>query len=408
MNPVVPVDVIRQHFPALQRHEHGAPVAYFDGPGGTQVPTMVIDAMTDYLLHHNANTHWHYPTSAETDDALLDARAVLGTFVGGDRDEIAFGNNMTTLTFHVARALARDWQAGDEIIVTELDHHANVAPWHAVARDFGLVLKWLPLDVESGALQLDRLPSLLTSRTRLLAIGAASNLLGQVTDVTSAARMARDAGALTFVDGVHYAPHFLPAVHQLECDLFACSAYKFHGPHVGVLWGRRDLLERLDVPRLAPAPDTAPERLETGTQNHEGIVGAAAAVRWLASLAGDGPELRAQLEATYRALHDRETRQFARLWQGLGDIDGVVRYGPPPGPRRTPTVAFTMRGRRPAEIAGELSRAACFVSDGDFYASTAVERLGRQPDGVVRIGIACYTSDAEVERVLSALAAIVP
>ena len=403
MNGVAPVDQVRAAFPALRRQHNGQPVAYFDGPGGTQVPQPVVDAMADYLLHHNANTHWSYPTSVETDALMQGAREVFAQFVGGHADEISFGNNMTTITFHVARALGRDWQAGDEIIVTELDHHGNIAPWQALARERGVVLKWLPLDLDTWQLRLDRLPELLTPRTKLLAIGAASNIIGTMSDVPVAARMARDAGALVFVDGVHYAPHVLPDVAALGCDFFACSAYKFCGPHIGVLWARRDLVERLDVPRLDPAPDTSPERLETGTQNHEGIVGGAAAVRWLASLRRGRGQLRSELALAYDEIHRREAALFAKLWDGLRSIDGVTTYGPAADTRRTATASFSVAGVDSEQVAVALARDGCFVSNGDFYASTVAKLIGKEREGVVRIGAACYTTADEIDRVIASV-----
>ncbi len=404
MTAVASTEQIRAAFPALQRMQAGQPVAYFDGPGGTQVPQVVADAMSDYLLHHNANTHWSYPTSAETDAMLLDAREVFAAFFGGDASEVSFGNNMTTITFHVARALGRDWKAGDEVIVTELDHHGNVAPWQAVAHERGIVLRWLPLDVATGQLRLDQLPGLINRRTRLVAIGAASNALGTVSDVRDVARMAHEGGALVYLDAVHYAPHFLPDVAALGCDLLACSAYKFYGPHVGVLWGRRALLDQLDLPRLAPAPNTAPESLETGTQNHEGIIGAAAAVRWLASLTPGGRAMRERLDATYRTLHQRQQSLVERLWQGLAAADGVALYGPPPEMRRTATVSFTMRTMPSQAAATALAARGSFVSHGDFYATTVVERLGLTASGLIRVGAACYTTEAEIDRLLEDVA----
>lgn len=401
---VLPVASIRAAFPALERVHGGMPVAYFDGPGGTQVPRAVVDAITDYLLNHNANTHWVYPSSIETDALLSAARQTYAAFFNGGADEVVFGNNMTTLTFHVARALGRGWQAGDEVIVTELDHHANLAPWQALAHERGVVLKMLPLDLETFRLRLDLLPELLTSRTKLLAIGAASNALGTISDVTAAAAVARASGALVFVDGVHYSPHVLPDVQSLGCDFFACSSYKFFGPHAGILWGRKELLEALDVPKLEPAPEAAPDRLETGTQNHEGIVGAAAAVQWLASLAGTEGSVRQRLDRTYRALHERETELFQRLWGGLGEVPGVVRFGPPPGTPRTATIAFTLAGMPSVAVAERLAERACFVSNGDFYATTVARRLGLEQDGLVRIGAACYTTADEIDRVVEAVA----
>ncbi len=393
---------IRRRFPALERREGPHPVAYFDGPGGTQVPAEVTAAMTDYLLRHNANTHWAYPTSRETDAILAGARAALADFTGGAPDEIAFGANMTTITFHLARALGREWKAGDEVVVTELDHHANVAPWEAVARERGVLLRTVRFDPSTGELDWADLERALGPRTRLLASGAASNALGTVTDVARAAALAHAAGALVFVDAVHYAPHRLLDVHALGADFAACSAYKFYGPHIGILWGRRHRIEALDVPKLRPAPDSAPERLETGTQNHEGIAGARAAVDFLASL-GPGGTRRERLAGFYAGEHRRAEALTERLWEGLGAVRGVTRYGPPPGRPRTSTVSFTMAGRPSGAVAAALAPLGLYVSNGDFYASTVVERLGLAEDGLVRVGLALYSTDEEVGRLLDAL-----
>jgi cysteine desulfurase family protein (TIGR01976 family) len=391
---------IRRHFPALERQHRGHPVAYFDGPGGTQVPTSVADAVREYLLHHNANTHWLYPTSEETDELIAASRQALADLLGANPAEIAFGANMTTLTFHLARALGRGWGAGDEIVITELDHHANVAAWRVLERERGVTIRSVPFVPASGQLDWSALERALSPRTRLLAIGAASNALGTVTDVTRACALARDAGALTFVDAVHYAPHVLVDVQAIGCDFLACSAYKFYGPHIGVLYGRRERLEALDVPKLAPAPDTAPERMETGTLNHEGIVGAGAAVDFLASLGGTGTR-RERLGRTFAALHRNGQELIARLWRGLETIPGVRLYGPRPGEPRTPTAGFTIEGRTTGEVATALAADSVFVSNGDFYAATVVERLGLAPDGLVRAGCACYTTSEEIDRLLA-------
>lgn len=401
---IASVDDIRSHFPALERRQAGEPVAYFDGPGGTQVPRSVADAMTDYLFHHNANTHWLYPTSEETDALLLEARGALADFLNAQPEEIAFGLNMTTLTFHLSRGLSREWREGDEIVVTELDHHANVAPWAAVAKERGLTLRVVRMDPREGRLDWADLEHKITGRTKLLAIGAASNAIGTINDVRSAIEMAHAVGARTFVDAVHYAPHELVDVHELGCDFLACSAYKFYGPHVGVLFGRRELLERVDVPKLVPAPDTAPERLETGTQNHEGIVGAGAAVEFLASLCSEPLSRRQRLVQTYERLRARGENLLARLWSGLSDVDGLTLYGPHPGSPRTPTLAFTLRGMSTNDVAVALAKGGLFVSNGDFYAATVVERLGQAADGVVRVGCSCYSSLEEVERLIHAVA----
>jgi cysteine desulfurase family protein (TIGR01976 family) len=390
---------IRARFPALSRRHADRAIAYFDGPGGTQVPQEVVDAVGDYLLHHNANTHWRYPTSEETDRLLARAREILADFLGASPAEMVFGANMTTLAFHLGRALGRGWGAGDEIVVTELDHHANLAPWQALARERGVTLRTVPVVPATGGLDWPGLERAFTPRTRLLAIGAASNALGTITDVSRACDLARAAGALSFVDAVHYAPHALVDVRAIGCDFLACSAYKFYGPHVGVLYGRRDRLEALDAPKLAPAPDSAPERLETGTLNHEGIVGAGAAVEFLASLARGGSR-RDRLARAYGVLHQRGQELVTRLWSGLEGVRGVRLYGPPPGRPRTPTVAFTVEGRTTDEVATALAAEGVFVSNGDFYATTVVERLGLSEHGLVRAGCACYTTADEIDRLV--------
>jgi cysteine desulfurase family protein (TIGR01976 family) len=397
------VESIRSRFPALQRRHAGLPVAYFDGPGGTQVPQSVVDAMSDYLLNHNANTHWAYPTSVETDEALAAARTAFADFLGGRPSEIAFGANMTTLTFHLGRALGRRWAPGDEIVVTELDHHANVDPWRQLARVRDFVVRTVRFRPDTGQLDMHDLAGALGPRTRLVAIGAASNALGTKSDVRRAAELAHAKGALAFVDAVHYAPHALVDVHALGADFLACSAYKFYGPHVGVLWGRQGLLEALDVPKLEPAPESAPDRLETGTQNHEGIVGAAAAVEFLASLS-PGPDRRSRLVASMGALHARGQELVERLWKGLQAIPGVTLYGPAPTEPRTPTVAFTVKGSTSEDVAKALVRRAVFLSNGDFYATTVVRRLGHEKDGLVRAGCACYTTPEEVDRLVDGVA----
>ena len=399
------VEEIRSHFPALDRTHLGLPVAYFDGPGGTQVPREVARAMTDYLFHHNANTHWAYPTSIETDAILESARETLADFLNATPQEIAFGQNMTTLTFHLARALGREWKRGDEIIVTELEHHANVAPWRALERDRGVTVRMARADEKAGTVDLDDLARLIGPRTRLIAIGAASNALGTVTDVARVCAMAREAGALSFVDAVHYAPHLLVDVRAFGCDFLACSAYKFYGPHVGILYGRRERIEALDVPRLEPAPDYAPERLETGTQSHESIAGAAAAVEFLSMLATGGTR-RTRLERAFASIHQRKRALFARLWEGLGAIDGVTRYGPAAQAARTPTAAFTVRGMDAEHVARALAERGVFVSHGDFYAATIVAKLGLADAGLVRAGCAIYTTPDEIDRLLEGVTAL--
>jgi cysteine desulfurase family protein (TIGR01976 family) len=398
------VNEIRSQFPALQRKHNGLPVAYFDGPGGTQVTCAVIDAMVDYLAHHNANTHWNYPTSEETDAIIASARETLADFVGGDPAEIIFGANATTLAFHLSRALGRIFTEGDEIVITELDHHANVGPWQALARERGCQLRVVHLDSATGTLDWDDFERSINGRTKLVAVGAASNALGTINDVTRATRLAHSVGALAFVDAVHYVPHHLADVRAIGCDFLSYSAYKCYGPHLGVLWCRRELAESLPFAKLLPAPDSAPDRAETGTQNHEGIAGAAAAVDFLASLA-PGSSRREKLSAAFQAIHERSAHLTRILWSGLQRIDGVSLYGPPPDALRTPTVAFTVRGVPSSRVASRLAERGIFVSHGDFYAATVVERLGLGPEGLVRAGCACYTTQDEVDRLISAVRA---
>ena len=399
---------IREEFPAFQREIAGRPIAFFDGPAGSQVPRQVADAVAGYLTLHNANTCGRFPTSEETDAILAGARVAVADFVGGDASEIVFGANMTTLTLHLSRSLGRAWGEGDEVIVTALDHQANVAPWRLMAEDAGMTVRVVPFDPETLQLDYAALESFLSPRTRLLAIGAASNAVGTINEVRRAAEMARAAGALTFVDAVHYAPHRLVDVAELGADFLACSAYKFFGPHAGILWGRRELLERFRPYRLPPAPDFAPERWETGTQNHEAIAGIAAAVDWIASLAGDGAGGRREaLRRAYEAMHEHESALFRSLEDGLRALPHVRFYGAARGRPRTPTAAFTVEGASPDEVARQLGREGVFVWNGDFYATTVCETLGLADcGGVVRAGIAPYTTEEDVERLVDGVGRI--
>lgn len=408
---VAPTAEIRQHFPALERREAGQPVAYFDGPGGTQVPRQTAAAVREYLLEHNANVGWAFPTSAETDAVVAAGRRALADFLGAAPGEIVFGANMTTLAFHLSRALGRRMEPGDEIVVTELAHHANVAPWRALEEEAGVTVRQVPFDRRSGRLEWEALIGAIGDRTRLVAMGLASNALGTVNDVRRASDAAEEAGALLFVDAVHAAPHMPVDVDALGCDLLACSTYKFYGPHLGVLYGRESLLQRLRVPAFEPAPDAAPARVETGTANFEGIAGGAAAVDFLASLAGDGPRAgdgsrRQRLRAVLEELEERGRELFGRLWEGLGGVDGVRRYGPRPGEERTPTVSFSVEGVSPRAVASRLAERGVFVSHGDFYAPGVMRRLGVAETGLVRAGCACYTTGKEVRRLVDGVASI--
>lgn len=396
-------DAIRSHFPALNRTHNGFPVVYFDAPGGTQVPRQVGEAMTRYLYHHNANTHWPYPTSEETDAIIAAARQAAADLLNAEPAEVAFGANMTTLTFHLARTLGRMWSEGDEVIVTELDHHANVAPWRALTVDRGIVVRSAKLDCDAAQLDYDDLASLVSDRTKLIAVGGASNAIGTVNDLERIAAIARSANALFFVDGVHLAPHELIDVKKIGCDFLACSAYKFYGPHVGILYGRRELLDTLPFPKLAPAPDTAPERVETGTQNHEGIAGVLATIDFMAGQGGGGGR-RDALTSYYRSIHEEGLRLTRLMWDALSSMKRVRLYGPSPTRPRTPTLSFTVDGLAADDVARELAARGLFASSGDFYAATVCERY--RIDSLLRVGCACYTTEDEVSRLIGAMAEI--
>ena len=402
---VTSTETIRTHFPALSRMEGDVPVAFFDGPGGTQVPRAVVDSLAEYLYRHNANTHWEYPTSAETDGLLQQARVVFADFLRAEPNEIVFGQNMTTLTFHLARALGWSLSAEDVVVVTELDHHANVAPWKTLARERGLQVRVVRMDPATGTLDAADLERALALRPRIVAVGAASNALGTITDVAPIVQRAHEAGALVFVDAVHYAPHELVDVRAMGCDFLACSPYKFYGPHLGVLYARRDLLEELEVPRLDPAPASGPEKMETGTLSHEAIVGAAAAVEFLASLSPDGSR-RERLAASYKSLAARGHVLVEQMWDGLAAIPGVRLFGPPPQAPRASTVGFTLDGVASSEVARFLAQRGVYVSHGDFYAATVIERLELGPEGLVRAGCACYTTAEEVDRLVRGVQAL--
>lgn len=395
---------IRRQFPALDRRENGHPVAYFDGPGGTQVPIAVANAITDYLLHHNANTHWVYPTSVETDRIIAEARVAFADWFGGDPAGVVFGANMTTLTLHAGRALGRMWKTGDELVVTELDHHANVDPWRVLAREVGMTVRTVPMRPESGTHDWDAFAAAVGPRTRLIAIGAASNALGTISDVARAAEMARRVGALVYVDAVHFAPHRRIDAAAMGADFVACSAYKFCGPHLGILHGRPELLARLDAPKLQPAPEQSPDRMETGTGNHEGIAGALAVVEWHASLGGPAGSRRERLDRAFAGIEAHEAPLIARLWEGLSAIAGVRCCGVVPGTApRTGTMSFAVGALPADEVCRRLVPYGLYCSSGDFYATTAVARLGHAADGLVRAGCAPYTSMDEIERLIAAV-----
>jgi cysteine desulfurase family protein (TIGR01976 family) len=398
--PVATVEEIRAQFPALERRQAKTHVAYFDGPGGTQVPRSVGEAVGKYLFHHNANTHWNYPTSTETDTILNDARRAIADLVNGTPEEIVFGANATTLAFHVSRALLPQIKAGDEVVVTELDHHANVGPWQALARESGCTLRVVKMCCDSGQLDWDDFEQAVNKRTKLVAVGAASNALGTVNDVARASGLARAVGAMVFVDAVHYVPHFLADVREFDCDFLVSSAYKYYGPHIGAMWCRRELLESLPFTKVKPSSNAAPERAETGTLNHEGIAGAMAAVDFLAGLTA-GADRRERLQSAYDELDERSAELTRQMWSGLSAIDGVKLFGPAPDVARTSTISFTVQKVPSSEVARRLSERGLYLSHGNFYAATVVERLGLGTEGLVRAGCACYTTPEEVDRLIA-------
>jgi cysteine desulfurase family protein (TIGR01976 family) len=377
------------------------------------VPQRVIDAISAYLSQRNANHDGLFVTARESDALLAEAHRACADLVGADDPAtIAFGPNMTTLTFALSRALARRWQPGDEVMVTRLDHDANVTPWILAARDAGASVLQVDIRKEDCTLDLDDLRGKLSERTKLVAVGCASNATGTINPVQRICRWAREAGALTFLDAVHYAPHALVDVERFGCDFLACSAYKFFGPHVGLLWGRRELLEELEAYKLRPAPDSLPGKWMTGTQNHEGIAGTLAAVDYLAdlgrALAEDAQRPRREaLAVAYEAIGQHERQLATRLLDGLRSIPGVTVWGindPDRLSERFPTVSITHDRRSPAELAQWLGQRGVFVWHGNYYALPLTEALGLEPDGMVRIGLLHYNTRDEVDYLLQLLA----
>jgi cysteine desulfurase family protein (TIGR01976 family) len=402
---------VRAQFPALRIEVGGRPAIFLDGPGGTQVPQRVIDAMADYLAGRNANAGGAFLTSRRTDETIAAARRAMADLLGCDPGEIVFGPNMTTLTFALARALGREIAPGDEIVVTRLDHDANVAPWRALA-EAGAVVREADVREEDCTLDGDDLARQIGPRTRLVAVTHASNAVGSVVDVASVARAAHAAGALVFVDAVHYAPHGPIDVRALDCDFLACSPYKFFGPHLGVLYGKREHLERLRPDKVRPAHDQAPDRWETGTASHEALAGLEAAIDYLADLGrrsagGRAGGRRAALAAAMDAIRRHERDLMERLIPGLLDVPGLRLYGirePRRFGERVPTAAIRIEGRRPRALAAALGERGIFVWDGNYYALSLSERLGLEAlGGTVRLGLVHYNTPAEVDRTLAAL-----
>ena len=406
------VDFCRRQFPALAIQVDGQPVVYLDGPAGTQVPRRVIEAMSHYLAHNNANHGGLFSTSRESDRVLSLAHHGLADLLGADDPNcVVFGPNMTSLTLAFSRALARTWRPGDEVVVTQLDHDANVTPWVLAAKDAGAVVRSVTINLEDCTLDLEDLRSKLTDRTRLVAIGCASNATGGINPVRDISTWAHDAGALVFLDAVHLAPHALLDVQAMGGDLVVCSAYKFFGPHLGIFWGRRELLEEIRAYKVRPAPDSLPGKWMTGTQNHEGMAGALAAVDYLAelgrNLAADSRLSRREaLREAFREITTYERQLVARLLAGLADIPDLKVWGiidSARGHQRCPTVSITHARRRTRDLAGILGRKGFFVWHGNYYALTLTETLGLEPDGMVRIGLVHYNTPEEVDRLLHVL-----
>ena len=408
------VAAVRDHFPALGRTVDGLPVAYLDGPGGTQVPRETIAAMTAYLERSNANHGGAFTASVESDAILAEVHAAAADFIGAhDPDEIAFGPNMTTLTFAMSRAIGRELAAGDEVVVTRMDHDANVAPWLAVAEDRGAVVRWIELADDRATLDLDALDRVISPRTRVVAIGLASNALGTVNDVGRVIEAAHANGALAYVDAVHAAPHLPIDVASLRADLLVTSPYKFFGPHLGMLYGRRDLLERLTAYRVRPAGDALPGKWEVGTQNHEALAGLLGTFGYLESLGaayGDGSfgaDRRGRLRAAMSAIHARERDLSRSALERLSAIPGVRLYGitdPARTDERVPTFSFTLRAHVARSVADDLATRAISVWDGDFYAWELVRALGLgDAGGLVRIGLMHYNTVEEIDRLADAL-----
>jgi cysteine desulfurase family protein (TIGR01976 family) len=402
------ISALRNRFPALAVVHDDRPLVYFDGPGGTQVPDSVIDAVGDYYRTSNANHGGHFATSRRSDEIVDEAHAALADLLGADTDEIVVGPNMTTLTFHLSRAIGAGLEPGDEIIVTGLDHAANVDPWLAMAADRGLVVRWWEPDLDDCTLDLAELEALLSPRTRLVAVGWASNAVGTINPVARIAAAAHRVGALVYVDAVHAAPHLALDVRAVDADFVACSVYKFFGPHLGAVYGRRSVLAALRAYKVRPADS----RFETGTGNFEGQAGALAAIGYLEDVgrmagAPSPASRRERLIIAMHAIRDVEMALYRHLHDGLAAIPGVTLHGisdPEAFERRTPTAALTLAGISPADVARRLGDEGIAVWDGNFYALGLVERLGLEASGgLVRLGLTHYNTAAEVDRVLEAL-----
>ena len=404
------LDWIRTQFPALSQTLNGQSIAFLDGPGGTQIPQTVIDAMSHYLRHTNANAHGAFATSLQTDQVIQQAHEAISDFLGCNLDEVVFGPNMTTLTFAFSRAIGRDIRPGDEIIVTRVDHDANVAPWRALEEQ-GAIVHTVDIHPEDCTLDMDDFVQKLSPRTRLVAAAYASNAVGTINNIAAIVQLAHEVGAWAFVDAVHYAAHGPIDVKDLDCEFLACSPYKFYGPHLGVLYGKRELLERLRPYKVRPAPNAIPARWETGTQNHEGLAGLIATITYLAALGQrlepTGQTRRMQLVKAMTAMHKYGSQLCRQLITGLQEIPDITIYGITDLRRideRVSTIAIRKASQSPAEVAQRLAQEGIFVWHGNFYALGLTERLGvEDKGGLVRIGMVHYNTRAEVDRLLQVL-----
>ncbi len=410
---------IRAHFPALTETHHEQARIYFDNPAGTQVPDTVAKRMMMCMLHSSANLGGYFTTSKAADAVVLEARMAMADLLNAEStDEIVFGQNMTTLTLHVSRSIGKLFEPGDEIIVSRMDHDANIWPWVLLARDLGLEVRWLPFNTESFEFDDDAIDGVLSDKTRLVCFGAASNLTGTINDVKTICSKARDAGALTYIDGVQSVPHLSTDVQDLGCDFLVSSAYKFFGPHQGILWGRKDLLDSLEPYKVRPAPQELPWKFETGTQSHEGMAGTAAAIDYFAMIGetmAEGfhdawsslPEKRRNIHAALDCIFDYEQELTGKLLDGLQQLPGVTVRGITDRDalaRRVPTVAFTHNRKSSAHIAEALAKRNIFVWSGHNYALEVVKALGlEESGGVVRIGPVHYNTIEEIDRLLGEL-----
>ena len=406
-----PFEETRRQFPALKRTVNGRPAVFLDGPAGTQVPQCVIDAVSDYFSNRNANHGGKFVTSVESDAMLANAHQAAADFVGADdAATVSFGANMTTLTFAISRALSRTWSEGDEIIVSQTEHDANYTPWVMAAADAGVTVREVPIN-DDTTFNLDAFGDLLNKRTKLVAIGGASNASGTINPIQKVCEMAKSVGALSFVDAVHFAPHKSIDVKAIGCDMLACSAYKFFGPHVGILWGRRDILEKLTAYKVRPADDALPSKWMTGTQNHACIAGTLAAIDYLADRGTPAHKThdtsrRDALTSAMSRIGQHESALTSQLLAGINQIDGYRVWGinePSRLDERMPTVSITHKSLSPLTLATKLGERGCFVWHGNYYALPLTTALGVEPDGMVRIGMVHYNTAPEIERLLNLL-----